>query len=494
MKPIGNVFSSLWNSNIEERNIMADAALKKEQFSFIDEFRIWSELSRAERPDRKLVEEVLIKAREKKGLTTFETAVLLQNSDRELDEAMFQVARQIKVEVYGNRIVLFAPLYVSNECSNSCAYCGFAARNKELHRKTLSAEELCEEVQILEELGHKRLLLVYGERSDFDSKYYAKDVETVYSVKSAKSGEIRRVNVNLAPLEVEDFRLLKEAGIGTYQCFQETYHRATYDKVHLSGRKRDFLWRLYALHRAQEAGIDDVAMGALFGLFDYKFEVLGLLMHAQQLENDFGVGPHTISFPRIEPALGAVMSHNPPSQVDDYNFKKIVAILRIMTPYTGLILTTRETPDMRGELLKIGVSQMSAGSRTYPGAYKDSRANLPDKQQFTIGDTRSLDEVICDLAENHGYIPSFCTACYRVGRTGDHFMGLAKSSFIHQFCRPNALLTFKEYLLDYASERTRHAGDALISQEVAAPGEDHRCVTLRERLKKIDEGARDLYF
>lgn len=473
---------------------MTQAALKKEEFSFIDEFRIWSELSEAEQPDKKQVEEVLEKAKEKKGLTTFETAVLLQNTDRELDESMFEIARRIKLEIYGNRIVLFAPLYVSNECGNSCGYCGFAVRNKELHRKTLTSEEIREEVQILEEQGHKRLLLVYGERHDFDGRRYAEDVQTVYSVKSGKSGEIRRVNVNLAPLDVENFRLLKEAGIGTYQCFQETYHRATYDKVHLSGRKKDFLWRLYALHRAQEAGIDDVAMGALFGLFDYKFDVLGLLMHAQQLEKDFGVGPHTISFPRIEPALGAAMSCNPPRPVGDYNLKKIVAILRIMTPYTGLILSTREEPEFRTELLELGVSQISAGSRTYPGAYRDSRANLPDKQQFTVGDTRSLDEVIFDLASSLNYIPSFCTACYRLGRTGDHFMGLAKASFINKFCQPNALLTFKEYLLDYASGRTKTVGEALISDELVHVSDESRRVTVEERLKSIHEGERDLYF
>ncbi|AFM27761.1 [FeFe] hydrogenase H-cluster radical SAM maturase HydG [Desulfomonile tiedjei] len=473
---------------------MAELALKKEQFSFIDEYRIWSELSQAQHPVAKQVEEVLERAREKKGLTTLETAVLLQNEDKELDEAIFEVARQIKLEIYGNRIVLFAPLYISNECGNSCSYCGFAARNKELHRKTLNATEIREEVQTLEELGHKRLLLVYGERSDFNGEHYAKDVETVYSVKSGKSGEIRRLNVNLAPLSVEDFRILKGSGIGTYQCFQETYHRDTYEKVHLSGRKKDFLWRLYALHRAQEAGIDDVAMGALFGLFNHKFEVLALLMHAQQLEKDFGVGPHTISFPRIEPALGAAISYTPPNPVDNYNFKKVVAILRIMTPYTGLILTTRENADFRKELLKIGVSQMSAGSRTYPGAYRDSRANLPDKQQFTIGDTRSLDEVIFDLSENLAYIPSFCTACYRLGRTGDHFMGLAKSSFINKFCQPNALLTFKEYLNDYASDRTRASGQPLISRELLRFEDNSRCAAVEARLKRIDDGERDLYF
>ena len=472
---------------------MTTVALRKEEFSFIDEFKIWDELTRATDPDPGLVRDVLDKAREKKGLDTFETAVLLQNGDRDLDEMMFSIARKIKKEIYGNRIVLFAPLYVSNECDNSCRYCGFSTRNNELNRKTLTSEEIKREVEILEELGHKRLLLVYGERSDFDGDRYARDVETVYSVKTGLSGEIRRANINVAPLDVENFRKVKESGIGTYQCFQETYHRATYERVHPSGRKKDFLWRLYALHRAQEAGIDDVATGALFGLFDHRFEVLGLLMHAQQLERDYGVGPHTISFPRIEPALGSSMSFNPPFAVDDYNFKKVVAILRIMTPYTGLILTTRESAEFRAELLRLGVSQMSAGSRTYPGAYQDQRANLPDKQQFTIGDTRSLDEVIYDLLTNVDYIPSFCTACYRLGRTGDHFMGLAKKAFINEFCRPNAILTLREYLHDYASVPTRTAGDVLIKKELAGVANDKRRVMIEENLAKIDAGERDIY-
>lgn len=472
---------------------MTQAALRKEEFSFVDEYLIWKELSEAADPDRGLVREVLEKAKEKKGLTVFETAVLLQNSEKDLDEALFEVARRIKLDVYGNRIVLFAPLYISNECGNSCGYCGFASGNRELNRKTLTTEEIREEVEILEQQGHKRLLLVYGERPDFDGERYARDVETVYAVKSAHAGEIRRVNVNLAPLDVENFRRLKDAGIGTYQCFQETYHRATYERVHHGGRKKDFLWRLYALHRAQEAGIDDVAMGALFGLYDYRFEVLGLLMHAQQLERDFGVGPHTISFPRIEPALGAAMSYSPPRPVDDYSFKKVVAILRIMTPYTGLILTTREDADFRRELLRLGVSQMSAGSRTYPGAYKDERANLPDKQQFTVGDTRSLDEVILDLVTNLEYIPSFCTACYRLGRTGDHFMGLAKRAFIHNFCKPNALLTFREYLNDYASEKTKAAGDELVGREVSRIADEQNRTMIEARIGRIDAGERDIY-
>lgn len=472
---------------------MRQVALKKEQFSFIDEYRIWNELEAASNPDKARVNEVLDKAKEMKGLSTLETAVLLQNKDRDLDEAMFAVARQIKLHIYGNRIVLFAPLYVSNECGNSCAYCGFASRNRELFRRTLNSDEIREEVSILEHQGHKRLLLVYGERHDFNGERYAKDIETVYSVKTGKSGEIRRANINVAPMDVENFKILKESGIGTYQCFQETYHRATFEKVHLSGRKKDFLWRLYALHRAQEAGIDDVAMGALFGLFDYRYEILALLLHAQQLEQDYGVGPHTISFPRIEPALGAELAMQPPAPVGDYNFKKVVAILRIMTPYTGLILTTREHADFRRELLQLGVSQMSAGSRTYPGAYKDEVENKPDRQQFTIGDTRNLDEVIYDLVDNLEYIPSFCTGCYRLGRTGDHFMGLAKSAFINKFCHPNAMLTFKEYLEDYASDRTKAVGKALIAKELAGVAEDERRDMIQKKLERINGGERDIY-
>ncbi len=472
---------------------MPHLALKKEQFSFIDEYRIWRELEAATEPDTSRVRDVLAKAREMMGLDIGDTAVLLQNTDQQLDEEMFAIATEIKLQIYGNRIVLFAPLYISNECGNSCAYCGFASRNRDLNRKTLTENEIRREVEILQEQGHKRLLLVYGERPDFDGRRYAEDVETVYSVRSGRSGEIRRVNINVAPLTVEDFRIIKQAGIGTYQCFQETYHRATYEKVHLSGRKKDFLWRLYALHRAQEAGLDDIAMGVLFGLFDYRFETLGLLLHAQQLEQDYGVGPHTISFPRIEPALGAELAMNPPLAVDDYNFKKVVAILRIMTPYTGLILTTRENAEFRRELLRLGVSQMSAGSRTYPGAYWDQRDNLPDKQQFTIGDTRPLDEVIYDLVNNLEYIPSFCTACYRLGRTGDHFMGLAKTAFINKFCHPNALVTFREYLEDYASVPTREAGNALIEKERNQVSDDSRREMIEERLRRIDGGERDIY-
>lgn len=467
---------------------------ENEPLNFIDEERLWRRLELAKAPGGELVLDVLAKARECVGLDLFEAAVLLQNADPDLDEAVFEAASQVKERIYGNRIVLFAPLYVTNECANSCAYCGFNAGNQDLARRTLTVEEIRQETRILEDMGHKRVLAVFGEHPAKGAGLVVKAMEAIYATRSGRSGEIRRVNVNCAPLSVEDFRRLKDADIGTYQCFQETYHRPTYERVHLGGRKKDFLWRLRALHRAQEAGIDDVAMGALFGLFDHRFEVLGLLAHAEQLEKDFGVGPHTISFPRLEPAQGSEMSFQPPFPVSDRDLKKIVAVLRLAVPYTGLILTTRESPETRRELLRVGVSQMSAGSRTYPGAYADESVNRPEIQQFCVSDERSLDEVIEDLAENFGYLPSFCTACYRLGRTGDHFMGLAKTAFIGNFCRPNALLTFQEYLEDYGSPTTRRAGALLLSDEMERTENDLKREELARRLLQIKAGERDLYY
>lgn len=467
--------------------------IKKELKSFIPEEKIFQHLEEGKKADRKKILDVLEKAKELKGLTPEETAILLENLDPELDEALFETAREVKLKIYGNRLVIFAPLYITNECGNICAYCGFRADNKMLKRKTLSFDEIREEVEILEDMGHKRLLLVYGEHPKHDAEWIARTVEVVYSTKKGK-GEIRRVNINSAPFDVEGFKILKSVGIGTYQCFQETYHRETYDKVHLGGRKKDFLWRLYALDRAQMAGIDDVAMGVLFGLYDWKFEVLGLLYHALHLEKEFGVGPHTISFPRIEPALGAELSYHPPYPMSDHDFKRLVAILRLAVPYTGLILTTRETPELRREVFKLGTSQISAGSRTYPGAYREAKYNMPDKQQFTIGDPRPLDEVIYDIVTNLGYIPSFCTACYRLGRTGEHFMELAKPGFIKNFCQPNALFTFVEYLLDYASEKTKEAGWRLVEEEIQSIEDERRRKAVRDRVERLKKGERDLYF
>ncbi|HOO56101.1 MAG TPA: [FeFe] hydrogenase H-cluster radical SAM maturase HydG [bacterium] len=458
---------------------------------FIDEKLIFRTLEDNERPDKKHVEEIIQKSLTRKGLSIEETAVLMQADDPELIEQMFDAARQIKFGIYGKRVVLFAPLYVTNECANNCLYCAFRKDNVGLIRKTLTMDEVKQEVGILEEMGHKRLLLVYGEMHGI--KYLEDTIEAAYSVKVEK-GEIRRINVNAAPLSVEDFKALKATGIGTYQCFQETYHLETYKKMHPTGKKADYPWRLYALHRAQEAGIDDVSVGVLYGLFDWKFETLALLQHCQHLDNEFGVGPHTISFPRIEPALNSDVAVQPPYPVSDDDFKKLVAIIRMAVPYTGMILTTRETAELRREVLDLGVSQMSAGSRTNPGGYKEAREHAPDTEQFTLGDTRPLDEVIKDLAQNNGYVPSFCTACYRLGRTGVDFMDLAKPGLIKNFCLPNALLTFKEYLEDYATEETKKIGIDLIEKQLDDIPVEKRKAEAIERLKKVENGERDLYF
>lgn len=463
--------------------------------NFIDEALIWETLEKAKNPDKILVKDILQKAQgiDHKGLSLFETAVLLNNDDPELDDEIFEIARKIKLRIYGKRMVLFAPLYVTNKCHNSCAYCGFSAKNKELHRKTLSLSEISQEAKVIEEMGHKRVLMVYGEY-DYDADWLASTIKAVYDTKTGKNGQIRRVNINCAPLDEEGFLKLKSAGIGTYQCFHETYHHETYKKMHLGGRKSSYLWRLYSLHRAQNAGLDDVATGALFGLFDYKFEVLGLLMHALQLEKDFGVGPHTISFPRLEPAQGSDISFKPPYNISDHDFKKIVAILRLAVPYTGLILSTRENAELRQEVLKLGVSQLSAGSRTYPGGYSEMDHSRVNEQQFCTGDDRSLDEVIFDLVTNLEYMPSFCTGCYRKGRTGDHFMGLAKTSFINSFCTPNAMITFLEYLNDYASEKTKLAGHKLIAKELSLISDDGKREKIKEMLNRTNNGDRDLYY
>ena len=464
-----------------------------EQTNFIDEDCIFQELAEAESPSPERVREVVAKGQERNGLTPQEAAVLLKNSDEALDEEIFQAAMAVKEGIYGNRLVLFAPMYITNECGNQCEYCGFAVKNQELERRTLSSEEIKKDVEALENQGHKRLLLVYGEHPKYNAEWIAKTVKDVYSVTTEQGGEIRRVNVNCAPLDVEGFRTIHEVGIGTYQCFQETYHLDTYEKLHTGGKKKDYLWRLHAMHRAMEAGIDDVGIGALFGLYDPAFEVLALLHHAEQLERDHGVGPHTISFPRLEPALGSEIAFNPPFPTTDHEFKKIVAILRLAVPYTGLILTTRESVEFRRELIEVGVSQLSAGSRTYPGAYSDPEYDRPDVQQFCIGDNRSLDEVIQSIAGEHGYVPSWCTACYRMGRTGEHFMDLAKTGFIQEFCMPNGLLTFKEYLEDFASDDTKRQGDALIQKELDALDDPKRKKILKDRLARMEKGERDLY-
>lgn len=457
---------------------------------FVDEGEIWSLIDKRRAPDRARVVEALAKAREGCGLTPAEAAVLLAPMPEDCLAELYETALALKERVYGKRMVIFAPLYVSNLCGNRCAYCAFSADNRDLERKTLSREEIEREVRIIESMGHKRVMAVYGEHPAWHAGAIAESVAHIYSVKSPPDGEIRRVNVNCAPLDAEGFSLLKSAGIGTYQCFQETYHRETYAAMHLGGRKRDFDWRLFAMHRANAGGVDDVGLGVLFGLFDHRFEVLALLRHAEALEREFGAGPHTISFPRIEPAQNSEVSVNPPNVISDEVFKRIIAVVRLALPYTGMIITTREGPELKRQLLKLGISQLSAASRTSPGGYAESAANKPEAQQFHVGDERGLAEIIRDL-QSDGYIPSFCTSCYRTGRTGDHFMGFARTAFIHTFCQPNALMSYYEYLLDYASPDARESGENYIRAVTEALPEAERDM-LTQRLARIEAGERDI--
>ncbi len=460
---------------------------------FIDDRKIEDILEKAANPPPKRVMELIEKSKKLKGLTPEETALLLQTEDRELVEEIWKTAREIKEAIYGNRLVLFAPLYIANYCANNCLYCGFRRDNQELTRVALTMEQIANEVRILEQEGHKRLLMLCGEhpnRSSLD--YFIEAIETAYGVTTGKGGEIRRINVEIAPQTVDAFKRLKAARIGTYVLFQETYHHQTYQKMHPRGPKSDYLWRLTAMDRAMEGGINDVGIGALFGLYDYKFEVLGMLFHALHLEDKFGVGPHTISIPRLEPAFNAPAAIKPPRPVLDQDFKKLVAVIRMAVPYTGMILSTRESAELRRDVLELGISQISAGSRTNPGGYQEDSTENFRAAQFNLGDTRTLDEVILDIAQ-HNHIPSFCTACYRLGRTGADFMDLAKPGLIHKFCRTNALLTFKEYLMDYASPETREAGDRLVAELVEQTKPAGTKKSLLSRLKKIESGKRDLF-
>ena len=463
---------------------------------FIDEADIQKKLAANAGPDCAAdpgkIDDILAKAMEGNGLDSADVAALLASMSEEQEQKLFAAALALKERFYGNRIVLFAPLYISNECGNCCAYCAFSATNADLERRSLTPVELAQEVRILQEMGHKRVLAVYGEHPKWGAAAIADSIAVIHSVKQHPGAEIRRTNVNCAPLDVDGFGRLKEANIGTYQCFQETYHRETYARVHPGGRKKNYPWRLEALHRAQEAGLDDVGMGVLFGLYDPRFEVLALLAHAQDLEKRYGVGPHTVSVPRIEPAQNSELSRNPPYVITDQVFKRIVAVIRLAMPYTGLILTTREKPELRRELLRLGISQMSAGSRTYPGAYADSLTNKLEAQQFWVGDERGLPEIVQEL-QNMGFVPSFCTACYRRGRTGEEFMGLAKTAFIHRFCEPNALTSYAEYLADFATPELRGSGRRFIEAQAAAIPEESRRLAVQKRLASIDAGERDLF-
>ncbi len=434
------------------------------QADFINEEKIWEAIKANQTPDFKKIEEVLAKASEMKGLNLSDVAALTSISDPEMLAKLFATANRVKETIYGKRLVIFAPLYISNLCKNECLYCAFRATNKEIVRSVLSQKQIAGEVKALINQGQKRVLLVAGESYPEEGFQYVLDsIKTIYDVKT-EHGEVRRVNVNVAPLKTEEFMELKKSGIGTYQIFQETYHRETYAKVHLGGKKRDYNWRAWSLHRAMQAGIDDLGIGVLFGLFDYRFELLAMMQHIAELEKTFGVGPHTISVPRLEPATNSDIASHPPFPVSDIDFRKIVAILRLAVPYTGIIMSTRETAKMRRETFALGVSQISAGSRTNPGGYETDKEDDPSGQ-FSLGDHRPLDEVIRDVS-SMGYIPSFCTACYRLGRTGQDFMDLAKPGDIKLHCAPNALSSFKEYLMNYASPETVKVGNKLIQQTI----------------------------
>ncbi|HRS28424.1 MAG: [FeFe] hydrogenase H-cluster radical SAM maturase HydG [Phycisphaerae bacterium] len=444
-------------------------------------------------PEPARVREIIAKSLSKQALSLAETATLLKADDPDLTEEIFAAARQLKRDVYGNRIVLFAPLYIGNLCSNDCQYCAFRRSNPDAVRRTLSPDEIRAQVAAMQNRGHKRLIVVFGEHARYNAELIADTVRLIYTVKVGH-GEIRRVNVNAAPFDIEGFRTIKAAHIGTFQIFQETYHHETYRRYHpLNTRKGDYLWRLDALSRAQEAGIDDVGIGVLFGLYDWRFEVLGLVAHALHLQQRYGVGPHTISFPRLRPAQGVM--HQDQYLVSDQDFKRLIAILRLAVPYTGLILTAREEPALRREVLGFGVSQIDAGSRIEVGGYTEAGdAQVMEREQFELGDIRPLDTVMRELLED-GYVPSFCTSCYRLGRTGEHFMEFAIPGFIKRFCTPNALTTLLEYLVDYATPQTRAAGEKLIAAELEKMEEGPLKRELLDRLQRIREtDARDLYF
>jgi 2-iminoacetate synthase len=457
---------------------------------FINEQKVWEILEANKNAGFERVKEVLAKARLMRGLNLEDVAVLTGISDPEMLSELFNTANEVKETIYGKRLVIFAPLYISNLCANECLYCAFRATNKDIIRNSLSQEHIVRETEVLIKQGHKRVLMVAGESyPNRGFQYILDSIKTIYSVKS-EHGEIRRVNVNIAPLSTDEFRQLKDAGIGTYQIFQETYHRETYSKVHLGGKKRDYNWRIWSLHRAMEAGIDDVGIGVLFGLFDYRFEILAMMQHIFELEEKFGVGPHTISVPRLEPATNSDIASHPPFPVSDIDFRKIVAIIRLAVPYTGIIMSTRETAKMRRETFALGVSQISAGSRTNPGGYEEETEDDPSGQ-FSLGDHRSLDEVIRDVA-SMGYIPSFCTACYRLGRTGQDFMDLAKPGDIKLHCGPNALSSFKEYLQNFASPATAEIGNKLITETISGMSGIAR-QRAEKLVQRVEAGRDDVY-
>ncbi|MBI5700480.1 [FeFe] hydrogenase H-cluster radical SAM maturase HydG [Candidatus Saganbacteria bacterium] len=457
---------------------------------YIDEKRIGTLLNAASSAGADKIDGILSKSKSLQRLTLSESAILLAEKNSSQIKKILDAAHYVKDKIYGKRVVIFAPLYISNLCKNNCLYCSFRSDNSKIDRKALTTDEIKEQVAYLLSRGHKRILAVAGEaapkgKSNID--FYVESIEAIYSVKQS-GNSIRRVNINCAPLNIEEFKKLKSAGIGTFQLFQETYHEGTYKKVHPSGPKSDPENRLDAIERAIKAGIDDVGIGVLYGLYDHKFETLAILCHIEALEKKFNFGPHTISVPRIEPAIGSDFSVNVPYKVLDDDFKKIVAVLRLSVPYTGIILSTRETASLRDELFSLGISQISAESKTSPGGYSDSEEK---NTQFSTNDKRCLDEVMGSLLEK-GFIPSFCAACYRKERTGKKFMSLAKPGLIAHQCSINALVTLKEYLDDFASDNVRREGYKLIDKQKEGL-DDKSLKQLSEIFSRIDSGKRDEY-
>ena len=465
--------------------------MNKDQENFIDPGQIWNMLN-SEQQSAPSWNDILAKARAAKGLTPEEVAAFLRADDPELWEQVFAAARTVKERIYGNRVVIFAPLYLSNYCINHCAYCGYHSGSGIVRRK-LTQEEIADEVRALEAMGHKRLAVELGEDPENSPlSYLLESLATIYRVRHER-GNIRRVNVNIAATTVEEYRKLKTAGIGTYILFQETYHQPAYEKYHPKGPKSDYLWHLTAFDRAMEAGNDDVGAGILFGLYDYRFELIALLHHAAHLEATFGVGPHTVSVPRIRQACG-VDPQTYQYLVSDEEFAKIIALIRLALPYTGIILSTRESPELRRRFLQLGVSQISAGSCTGVGGYHEKHKNPAENtSQFRVEDHRKPDEIYMELCQT-GYLPSFCTACYRQGRTGDRFMELAKSGDIGRICTPNALLTFQEYLLDYASEETKTLGEDRIRETLDEMDDPQLRREIERKLEQIKQGERDLFY
>ncbi|MBE5946107.1 MAG: [FeFe] hydrogenase H-cluster radical SAM maturase HydG [Lachnospiraceae bacterium] len=467
-------------------------SLKAEEFIDNQEILDTLEYAEANKDNKELIDSILEKAKERKGLSHREASVLLACDNKEKVEEMYALAEQIKKDFYGNRIVMFAPLYLSNYCINGCVYCPYHIKNKHIARKKLTQEEIIKEVTALQDMGHKRLALEAGEDPKNNPiEYILECIKTIYSIKH-KNGAIRRVNVNIAATSVEEYRMLKEAGIGTYILFQETYNKESYEKLHPYGPKSNYAYHTEAMDRAMEGGIDDVGLGVLFGLELYKYEFAGLLMHAEHLEAVHGVGPHTISVPRIKRADDIDPSAFD-NGIDDETFAKICALIRISVPYTGMIISTRESQSVREKVIKLGVSQISGASRTSVGGYCEPEPEEENSEQFDVSDKRTLDEVVKWLMEM-GYIPSFCTACYREGRTGDRFMSLCKSGQIQNCCHPNALMTLKEYLIDYASEDTKRIGEALIQAELQNIPKEKVREICKDNLAKIEQGIRDFRF